>query len=412
MVVEKGSNLRRLLHSSIGLGLAAASIACLAQAKPAPDSASQSALTLEQQGKFEQAELAWQAVAKAHPDNPEPYGHLGVLEARQEHYKEAVAYYRKALAMSPNIAGLHLNLGLALFKGGQLKEAIPEFKTALKSMPSGSADAQRLTILIGMAYYGLADYASAAPYLKDAAERDPTNKTLLLALAHSYLWSKQSKYVLDVYHQILTLDPNSAEADMLAGEALDEMKDNAGATQMFRDAVQANPKEPNAHFGLGYLLWSQKKYPEAATEFSAELANDPDHIQSLLYLGDSYIQMNQVSAARPLLEKVIKINAAVALAHLDLGIVNTEEGRSDDALRELLIAEKLTPDDVNVHWRLGRLYRTMGKKDEAKVEFDKASSLNKQVDEDLYRKIANGSAHPPPAQKQAGPDSSAGGKQN
>ncbi len=33
---------------------------------------------------------------------------------------------------------------------------------------------------------------------------------------------------------MLTINPESAEADMLAGEALDEMKDNAGATEMFQ----------------------------------------------------------------------------------------------------------------------------------------------------------------------------------
>lgn len=63
---------------------------------------------------------------------------------------------------------------------------------------------------------------------------------------------------------------------MLVGEALDEMKDTTGATQEFRAAVQANPKEPNAHFGLGYLLWKQMLYHEAAQEFQAELDNTPD----------------------------------------------------------------------------------------------------------------------------------------
>ena len=53
-------------------------------------------------------------------------------------------------------------------------------------------------------------------------------------------------------------------------------------------------------------------------------------------------------------------------------------------------AARLAPEDVNVHWRLGRLYRAMGRKDEAKAEFDKASQLNKAADEDLYQKIANG----------------------
>ena len=41
------------------------------------------------------------------------------------------------------------------------------------------------------------------------------------------------------------MNAESAEADMLAGEALDEMNDHAGATQQFRAAVKANPQEPN-----------------------------------------------------------------------------------------------------------------------------------------------------------------------
>ena len=62
---------------------------------------------------------------------------------------------------------------------------------------------------------------------------------------------------------------------------------------------------------------------------------------------------------------------------------------------ELQIAEKLKPDDVNVHWRLGRLYRSMGRKEEAKAEFDKASTLNKAADEELYKKMAGAHARPP-----------------
>ncbi|WP_254061435.1 tetratricopeptide repeat protein [Granulicella sp. L60] len=61
----------------------------------------------------------------------------------------------------------------------------------------------------------------------------------------------------------------------LVGEALDEMKDPNGATLEFRAAVQANPKEPNAHFGLGYLLWTQRQYQEASQEVQAEVREYP-----------------------------------------------------------------------------------------------------------------------------------------
>jgi tetratricopeptide (TPR) repeat protein len=385
----------RFLYLGVVLIVGTASAGLFAQPDRAGDSRRQTALALEQVGRNSEAEAAWRVYLKSHPSSPEPYAHLGILASRQEHYKEAVQLYRKALALNSNVQGLRLNLGLALFKGGDLKGAIPEFSLVLKNTPSESPDAQRLTILIGMSHYGLAQYAAAVPFLTRAAAQDRQNLPIRLALAHSCLWSKQTQCALDVYHEILTLNSESAEADVIAGEALNEMKDNEGSTRMFRAAILANPREPNAHFALGYLLWMQKIYPEAAKEFQAELANDPGHVQSMLYLGDTKIQLNDQPAAQPILEKVARLDPALSLVHLDLGIIYLDEGRNDDALRELRLAEKLTPDDVSVHWRLARLYRTMGKKDEAKAEFDKASTINKAVDDDLFKKIANGRAKGP-----------------
>src|SRR5207248_2393220 len=215
---------------------------------------------------------------------------------------------RKALSLDPAMPGLRMNLGLALFKSGELKPAIETFNLLLKTQEASSSEAQRLRTLIGMADYGLRDFAAAVPYLKEATADDPQNLPFRLMLAHSCLASKQYQCVLDVYHEILTLNAESAEADMLAGEALDEMQDHAGAIEQFRAAVKANPKEPNVHFGLGYLLWTQSQYEEAAQEFQAELANVPNNAQALAFLADSKMKLNDREAALPLLKKAAAIN--------------------------------------------------------------------------------------------------------
>jgi tetratricopeptide (TPR) repeat protein len=367
----------------------------------------QVAFSLEQQGKVPEAEAVWRALSTAYPTNPEPYAHLGLLEARQEHYTEAIAFYRKAMALNPAMPRLRYNLGLAYFKAGEYKDTILQLRPLLKTQPPSSDEAQQLTVLLGMSHFGLGEYAAAAPYLKKAADRDTQNLPLLLTLAHSCLLSKQYQCVLDEFHRIIALNPDSAEAHMLAGEALDEMKDTINATREFRAAVQANPKEPNVHFGLGYMLWMQGQNQEAAQEFQAELNNFPEHALAMLYLADSDIKMNRLEDARPLLEKVVKINPTNSMGHLDLGIVYTKAGQREDALRELKTVIALKPDDVSAHWRLGLLYQSMGKTVEAKTEFDKSKRLNETADEDLIKVLskmplrdnASQSVAPAPANK-------------
>lgn len=376
------------MHRAIApLTLGIAAIPCTAQTAAAAVQQPQEAIALEQQGDTSGAETAWRAWLRIHPSDAVASAHLGFLEARQEHYAEALTLYRKALKLDPAMPGLRLNLGLALFKSGALKDAIDIFSPLLKQEAPSSPEALRLVTLVGLAHYGLGEYQAAVPFLRQATTADPGNLPFRLALAHSCLWSKQYRCVLDVYREILNLNAESAEADMLAGEALDEMKDHNGALQQFRAAAKADPREPNVHFGLGYLLWGLMQYDEAAQEFASELANNPDHAQALAYLGDTDIRLNHPEQATPLLEKAIRIDAKIALAHLDLGILLGDAGRKEDGLRELKIAAQLSPDDQNVHYRLGRFYQLLGRKDDAKVEFDKTRSLQKASDESVFNKL-------------------------
>jgi tetratricopeptide (TPR) repeat protein len=357
------------------------------------------ALALERQGRLSEAEAAWRDVLRLHPSDADACAHLGLLEARQEHYSEAISLYRKALAIQPSMPGVRLNLGLAQFKSGELKEAITTFSLLLRSERAGSPEAQRLTALIGMAHYGLGEYAAAIPFLKKAAASDPANPGFRMALAQSCLSASQFQCVLDVYEELLKLNAGSAEAEMLVGEALDETQNHEGAIEHFRAAVKADPALPNVHFGLGYLLWTQDNFPEAARELQAEVANVPGNAQALAYLADSEIHTGKPQEALPLAEKAIQIDPSIERAHIDLGILYGDNGRPDDAVREFTAAIKLAPDDQEPHWRLARLYQSMGKKDEAKAEFEITRKLHKAEDQSLVDKLSpdHGNGKPPEA---------------
>jgi tetratricopeptide (TPR) repeat protein len=369
-------------------------VSCLAQPVPARESRRQSALAFEQEGKLVEAEAGWRALLASQPDDAEACAHLGLLEARQEHYKEAIVLYRKALSLNPKMPSLRLNLGLSYFKAGDRRAAIQIFEPLLKSEPRSSPEALRLVTLIGLAHYGMGEYAAAVPYLKEATAADPGNLSFRLSLAQSCLRSKQYQCVLDVYREILTLNAESAEADMLAGEAYDELKNDAGAIAEYEAAVKADPKMPDVQFGYGYLLWRVMKFGEAEKAFRSELENNPEHPLALAYLGDTEIRLNRSQEAVPYLEHAVRIQPSVAIAHLDLGVIYEGQGNNDDALREFKAAERLSPDDPSIHYRLGRFYQSMGRKVDAKAEFDKTRKMQKAKEQSLREQMQQFEAKP------------------
>lgn len=370
-----------LRHTAGWLALAILLGAVQSQAQT---SAEEGALELEQAGRLADATASWKAVAGQHPRDAEAWAHVGQLEARQEHFPASIRAYERAIALAPAMPGLRPNLGLSYFKSGDYRHAVAMFAPLLKQNPAD----EKLNLLTGMSYYGLAEYAAASPYLEVASAHDERNLTLLLTLAHSCLFAKQFQCVLDAYHRIVGLNAESAEADMLAGEALDEMHEDVAATKEFEAAAQQSPKEPNVHFGLGYLRWKHGQYAEAAPEFIAELANEPQHAQALRYLGNCYLQMNRLVDAQVPLKKAIALDPSNGMEHRDLGFVYAEQDHNESAVRELQEAARLTPKDVSVHYRLGRLYRTMSRSSEAKAELTKAATLNKEADEGLIKAMS------------------------
>ncbi len=120
------------LKQTLPFSLALAA-ACAAYAQPPQSNPGQAAIALEQQGRLADAEKAWDALAKQYPTNAEPLAHMGLIEARQEHYPEAIAFYRKAMALNPALPGLRLNLGLALFQIRRLSARHRRAAAALQS---------------------------------------------------------------------------------------------------------------------------------------------------------------------------------------------------------------------------------------------------------------------------------------
>lgn len=355
----------------------------LLHAPPALPQTPSEAQELQSRGDWKGAEAVWRQLLKQDAKDYRLWASLGIALSQEHRYGDAVDAYRTALKLQPNDGQTELNLGITYFKMGRLAEAVKPLEAAAKSL----GNTPQIDVLLGISLYGTAHYREAAPYLERACAAQPGNVELEGTLGQAYLHSGANDKAMAAFKQILTTSPNSAQAHILLGEAYDAANKEEAAIAEFRAATQG-PYVPDAHFGLGYLLWKAHKYDEAAVEFQKELDHDPRNSQALAYLGDIELKRGDKEKAGTLLRRSIALRADDHLAFLDLGIIETENKQYGPAEQHLRRAVSLDPDEADAHYRLARLYQLTGLPAKAAGEFALVKRVHQHNRDDLVLKLS------------------------
>lgn len=342
---------------------------------------------MEAAGDWHGAESIWRLLAAKNPKDYRPWTSLGVALAHQNKFSEAIEAYVKALALNPQTAQTNLNLGLAYFKSGQLEKAIAPLKKAETALPASG----QIETVLGMCLYGTGRYGEAARYLELAETKNPDNKELRFVIAQAYLWSGQYQKAKLAFQTMLEQDPDSPQVQILLGEAYDGLGRTEEAIKAFRKAASQG-QIPDAHFGLGYLLWKTHSYEQAATEFRNELRIDSKNYKALAYLGDCELELQDLEAARRHLLESVALQDVLWIAHFDLGKMETNEKHYESARKQFQRAIELEPNRPEAHYRMAQVYQALGETSEAHKELQIVTRLHEVKNEDLILKVSGNKA--------------------
>ncbi len=90
------------------------------------------AAALADQGKFEDAVIAFRELLEIKPDYAAGHNNLGNVLKNLGRLDEALESYKRALKISPDLADIHNNIGSALNSLGKLEEAVASYLNALR----------------------------------------------------------------------------------------------------------------------------------------------------------------------------------------------------------------------------------------------------------------------------------------
>jgi tetratricopeptide (TPR) repeat protein len=315
----------------------------------------------------------YRAMIRLAPHLAAAYNNLGRLYFNQHDFADAAETLAKGLKLNPDMPTASAMLGMSYLETGQVEKAEAPLQTALQANPKDPLAQMALAkVLIRER-----NYDAAVEVLKRHTAENPRDQEAWYELGNTYLQLSE-----DSLKKINQIDPNSVVAHEVAGEIDESMHNYDGALVEYKKAVDLAPEKSAPHMHLANAYWSISKWDSARTEFKAALVHDPNNCTAHWKLGNTMLEANDGAA-----EALSQLNQAVALcpglmqARVDRARALVKSGKQEEALPDLQMAEKDSPDEPSIHFLLASVYRAQGKTAAAQEEMRTYGSLQRRASE-------------------------------
>jgi tetratricopeptide (TPR) repeat protein len=258
-----------------------------------------------QQGYWKDSFTLFDHTVRVTQDNYLAFNNRGYALYEAGRTDEAIADYRRSLAINPNYADAGNNLGHALAEQGQPAAAIPLYRTALAAKPN-----QR-DIMVNL-----------ANALSDVGQLDEAAR---------------------LYEDVLAHEPGHVNALNGLGVVLAQRGRVDEAVARFEAALRRDPQNASAHGNLGNVAAMAGRRDDAVRHYQQALALKPD--SSTWYnLATVQRELGRTEDAVTSYTRSVTLNAANADAQAMLGFLLAQQGRREEAARHLRIALQARPD--------------------------------------------------------------------
>lgn len=334
------------------------------------DALSAQATRAQEQGDLPAAIQSYEALIRIQPRLAEAYNNLGALYYDTGQYQKAANTLQQCVKLSPRLTPARTMLGASLLALGNARAARPELEAAVAAAP---ADA-RAQDLLQRTLIALDDFPAAARLLQRRVDRDPQNQDALYQLGRLYLELSQQTLL-----RARAVQPDSAVSHLMEGEIDEGAGNMAQAEQQYRTAATKAPDRADVHEHLGNVYWLQGLWSQARTEFASTLQLDPGNCSARWKMADTLLnEHQQTEDALNLLQTAIRGCPHLDQARVDRAKALLELQRVDEALPDLLEAEKNSPEEPTIHFLLAKAYRARHQDGQAAAETELFAKLTAQ----------------------------------
>ena len=371
------------------------------------------ALSLHQSGRRAEAAAAYQIVLAREPANPDALHAFGVLRHQAGDSEASAALITRAIALCPNCAEFHFNLGLALFRLARFDDAAAAFAQASRHQPDWPLPHYDL----GNALHAAGRSEQAARAYRAALKLQPGFVQAEVNMANALKAAGKRAQAISAYRRVLRRHPDLPEVHNNLGAALVDDGETAAAEAAFREAIRLRPDFAEALGNLAALLIRAErfaeavpiaeaaraaaptragfcemhadalrgaaKYQAAVDAYRAALALDPTHTSARFGMAEALRLHRDLPAAEALLRELVAEFPKAWQAHHDLANVLRHGGRFAEAEAGYRQAATLHENAATLS-PLGMVLRDLNQLEEATAVLQKAYALEPNNEDVRY----------------------------
>ncbi len=165
---------------------------------------------------------------------------------------------------------------------------------------------------------------------------------------------------LNYFREAVEDQPEDAEAWFGLGNCYVGLDQPGDAIAAYQQVIAKDPDNANAHYVLGHYYLKLERYSDAVSTFKETLARKADHIPARYEMGLAYGQLGRHEDEKGAYEEIITLAPNFWRAHFRMGMVCNELGLYPEAIAAQQAALKIKPDFAPSYYALGLVYANLG----------------------------------------------------
>ena len=208
---------------------------------------------------------------------------------------------------------------------------------------------------------------------------DPDDANALYNRGVIYSNLKNYEKAIKDYNQAIKLKPDYAKAFYNRGVIYSDLKNHEKAIEDYNQAIKLKPDYTDAFYNRGVAHNDLKNHEKAIEDYNQAIKLKPDHVKAFNNRGSAHNYLKNYEKAIKDYTQAIKFKPKYANVFNNRGNAYSGLKNYEKAIENYIQAIKFKPDHANAFYNRGIAYRSLGKEKEAIDDFKKAQELDPSI---------------------------------